>query len=154
MFINYVLIVYTYSYIRSYNKAFYHYILQSPVAMYTSYSNTVIQLCNVFLCIDQKQIVFRDINNCLTERTKELRNFSHSRLVYTWIFYLLFIFGLSLVVLHLTASSLFQVVLLVVPWLILGRYVAGSLVALGQLSTQKNVLEDIQYYLVDNNNFL
>ena len=103
---------------------------------------------------DQKQIVFRDINNYLTERTKELRNFSHSRLVYTWIFYLLFILGLSLVVLHLTVSSLFQVVILVAPWLILGRYVVGSLVALGQLSTQKNVLEDIQYYIVDNNNFV
>ena len=103
----------------------------------------------MFVYTDQKQIVFRDIKNYLTERNKELTElyFSHSRMIYSWIFYLLLIFGLSLVVLHFTISSLFQVFMLMTSWLILGRNVVGSLVALGQLSTQKNVLEDIQYYM-------
>lgn len=100
---------------------------------------------------DHKQIVFRDIKNCLTERTRELRElyFSHSKLVYSWIFYLLLIFALSLVMLHHTISSVFQILMLVGLLTLLGRKIVGSLVAFGQLSAQRNALEDIQYYEIN-----
>ena len=98
---------------------------------------------------DHKQIIFRDIKNCLTERTKDLRKsyISHSRVVYSWILYLLLIFALSLIVLQNTSSSVFQALALVVLSILLGRSIVGSLVAIGQLSAKQNVLEDIQYYM-------
>ena len=102
-----------------------------------------------YMFTDHKQIIFRDIKNSLTETTKELRElyFSHSRLVYCWIFYLLLIFALSLSILHYTISSVFQVLMLIALSVLLGRNIIGSLVAFGLLSAQQNVLEDIQYYM-------
>ena len=98
---------------------------------------------------DHKQIVFKDIKDCLTERTKDFRKsyFSHSRVVYSWILYLPLIFALSLVVLQTTSSSVFQALMLVALSILLGRSIVGSLVAFGQLSAKQNMLEDIQYYM-------
>ncbi|XP_065910302.1 putative neutral sphingomyelinase isoform X2 [Dysidea avara] len=98
---------------------------------------------------ENKQAVFREVRSLLAERTSTLKQlyFSHSRLIYSWIFLLLLMVIVSIAITYYLVSFVLQAVLFSFLWLVIGRNVIGSLVALGQLSGQQNVLSDLHYYM-------
>ena len=53
----------------------------------------------------------------------------------------------SIAITYYLVSFVLQAVLFSFLWLVIGRNVIGSLVALGQLSGQQNVLSDLHYYM-------
>lgn len=93
--------------------------------------------------------MFREVNRLLTEKTSSLRKiyFSHSKMIYNWIFLLLLMVVVSMAITYYLLSFVLQAVMFSVLWLVFGRLVVGSFAALGQLSALQNVLSDLQYYM-------